>query len=110
MAAVADRARERRRGPRLPPEQTDWRDLAVLRPGQEVRVVNIGPLGALVESGSRLRPGHRVELHLTARSARVAITGRMERCEVARLAPLRYRGAIVFDRSVPMTGEEAANG
>jgi hypothetical protein len=102
--------RERRRGPRLPPEQTDWRDLAVLRPGQEVRVVNIGSHGALVESGSRLRPGPRVELHLTARSSRVAISGRLERCEVARLAPLRYRAAIVFDRSVPINGGEAASG
>jgi hypothetical protein len=100
--AVTHRARERRRGPRLPPEQTDWRDQAVLRPGQEVQVVNISPHGALVESRSRLRPGPRAELHLTAGSERVAVTGRMERCEVTGLHPLRYRAAIVFDRKVPI--------
>jgi hypothetical protein len=62
-----------------------------------------------VESVSRLRPGPRAELYLTAGSSRVVITGRLERCEVTGLEPLRYRGAMVFDRHVPV-GDECANG
>lgn len=108
MDALAERT-DRRRGPRLPPEKTDWRGVAVLRPGQEVRLVNVSPHGALVESGSRMRPGHRAELHLTAGSFRLVITGRLERCEVAHLNPLRYRAAIVFDRRVSLH-EQCANG
>ena len=98
---------DRRRGPRLPPEKTVWRDHAVLRPGQEVLVLNISSHGALVESGSRLRPGLRAELHLKGGSTRVAVTGRMERCEVTRLDPVRYRAAIVFDHRVSLREERA---
>ena len=104
MASLADRLRERRRMPRLAPESTGWSEDAVLRPGLVVRVVNIGPLGALLESTCRLRPGARTELHLTACHAdrRLVVGGRVGRCQISRLEPLRYRGAVEFDRMVEL--------
>jgi hypothetical protein len=67
-------------------------------------VVDIGPLGALLESGVRLRPGVRTELHLTASHAdgRLVVSGRVGRCHVCGLEPMRYRGAIEFDRVVEL--------
>ena len=90
--------------PRLLPETTGWRDAAVLRPGLAVRVLDIGPLGALLESEVRLRPGVRTQLHLTASHAgsRMVVAGRLGRCHVCRLEPLRYRGSIEFDRMVEL--------
>lgn len=93
MAAV----RERRGGPRVQPGHTGWGPEAVLRPGRVVRLLNISGRGVLVESHVRLRPGTRAELQLVGRSTRRSIRGRIERCQVATLEPLRYHGAIVFD-------------
>ena len=101
MAPVAA-ATERRRDHRIEPAQTWWRPDAVLRPGQSVRLLNICRCGALVESGARLRPGARTELQLGGLRARHTIRGRLERCQVAALDPLRYRGVIVFDESVEL--------
>ncbi|MDO8677527.1 MAG: hypothetical protein Q7R30_03055 [Acidobacteriota bacterium] len=101
MASVASAA-ERRRDHRIEPADTSWRPDAVLRPGQSVRLLNICRCGALVESSARLRPGARTELQLAGLSARHAIRGRLERCHVATLDPLRYRGVIVFDESVDL--------
>ena len=107
MAAVA-LATERRRDHRIEPAQTSWRPDAVLRPGQLVRLLNICRCGALVESGARLRPGARIELQLAGPTARHVVRGRLERCHVAALEPLRYRGVIVFDESVELGGARTA--
>ena len=108
MASVATDA-ERRRDHRIEPAQTAWQPDAVLRPGQSVRLLNICRCGALVESGTRLRPGARTELQLAGLNARHAIRGRLERCYVAVLDPLRYRGVIVFDESVDLSEASAAS-
>lgn len=71
----------------------------MLRPGQAVMLLNISSCGALVESGARLRPGARTALQLAGLTARRAIGGRLERCQVAGLEPLRYRGVVVFDET-----------
>jgi hypothetical protein len=101
MASVTA-STERRRDHRIEPAQTSWRPDAVLRPGQLVRLLNICRCGALVESGAPLRPGARTELQLAGLSARHTLRGRLERCHVAALDPLRYRGVIVFDESVEL--------
>ena len=49
--------RERRLAARVTPEQTPWHSVAILRPGQEVHVINVSPGGALMESASRMKPG-----------------------------------------------------
>ena len=89
-------ALERRCAPRLQPEYTPWRELAILRPGQDVHVVNLSSGGALVESGSRMAPGTRTELQLFGVPKR-SLRGRIDRCQVTRLEPVCYQGAIVFD-------------
>lgn len=90
--------------PRLAPESTGWNEDALLRPGLVVRVVNIGPLGALLESTARMRPGARTELHLTAceEGRRLVVGGRVGRCQISGLEPLTYRGAVEFDRMVEL--------
>ena len=70
---------------------------AVLRPGQTVVVVNITSRAALVESDARLRPGAHTELQLAIRGRRTNIRGRLDRCHVCALEPLRYRGVLVFE-------------
>jgi hypothetical protein len=72
-----------------------------LRPGQAVVVINLSSGGALVESETRMAPGMRTELQLLG-APRRTVRGRIERCRVARLAPLRYEGAIVFDQALEL--------
>lgn len=108
MASVATLV-ERRRDARIAPSGTSWRADAVLRPGVSVVLVNISSCGALVESGARLRPGARTELQLAGSTARRTIRGRLERCYVAGLDPLRYRGVVVFDAAEHLSGVRAVD-
>ena len=101
MAAVAHLP-ERRAEPRWTPVDLAWRTEAVLRPGQAVLLVNVSRHGALVESRVRLRPGAVTELHATAGQDRMAIRGRLDRCFVAALEPLRYRGVLVFEHRLAL--------
>lgn len=87
---------DRRAGARVTPDQTRWKPRALLRPGQAVRVVNLAAGGALVESSTPLRPGARAELQLFG-DPRTTVVGCFHRCRVARLMPLVYEGAIVFE-------------
>jgi hypothetical protein len=87
---------ERRSAPRVEPEATPWRALARLRPGLEVVVINISAGGALIQSARRIHPGARAELQLLGSLGQV-VSGRVQRCRVNGLDPLRYEGAIIFD-------------
>jgi hypothetical protein len=103
LAAAPERRTERRRtasGVRCRAE-------AVLRPGQPVVVLNINSRAALVESEARLRPGARTELQLAGSSGRTSVRGRLDRCYVSALEPLRYRGLLVFEQ--PFEHEDAAD-
>lgn len=93
---------ERRVAARAAPEQTPWDREALLRPGQEVVLVNLSAGGALVESPTRLSPGARTELQLLGESKRL-VRCRVERCRVTRLDPLRYQGAVVFEERLDLT-------
>ena len=93
---------ERRRTPRLNPQFTQWREVAILRPGQEVLIINVGRGGALLESSGRMAPGACVELQLFGTPRRL-IRGRIDRCHVVHLNPLAYRGAFVFDEPLDVT-------
>jgi hypothetical protein len=113
MAALTDRWSDRRAEQRVAGEQLRWRTNAVLRPGQTVVLLNINSRAALVESDARLRPGAHTELQLQASpstqsspqadsvslraSGRTTIRGHLDRCHVAALEPLRYRGVLIFD-------------
>lgn len=86
---------------RVRPAETSWRADALLRPGQEVLVIDLSCGGALLESSSRMSPGARAELQLIG-DARRLVRGRIDRCHVSRLEPLCYRGAMVFEHPLEM--------
>lgn len=67
-----------------------------MRPGLHVTLINICSHAALVESDSRLRPGAQTEMQLVGPDVRISVRGRLDRCFVATLEPLRYRGVLVF--------------
>ena len=126
MAALIDRSRDRRAEHRVAADHLRWRANAVLRPGQPVVLVNINSRAALVESDARLRPGAHTELQLLdgpsiqssppadsaslkAGGDRTIIRGHLDRCHVAALEPLRYRGVLIFDHRLALdesTGRE----
>jgi hypothetical protein len=83
----------------VPPEHTPWQPVALLRPGQEVRLINVSCGGALIESRRRMRPGARTELQLSG-PPRCVVSGRIDRCRVTHLDPVRYEGVIVFDQAL----------
>lgn len=97
MVPLAPPLAERRRAERVPPGAMGWRPEALLRPGLPVVLVNISAAGALVESTGRLRPGAPTELQLSCAGRRRMVRGRLARCEVVALDPVRYQGAIAFD-------------
>jgi len=94
---------ERRRGERHRPESTPWLRVAILRPGQEVTLLSVSSGGVLVESRTRLLPGARADLQLFGPRRRL-VHGRVTRCRVASLHPLKYEGAIVFDHPLEIEG------
>ena len=99
---------ERRREERLSPDQTKWGDAARLRPGMDVRVVDIGTRGVLVETAVRLHIGQRMEVALTATDTggRLDLAATVRRCHIANLSPLTYRGALEFDVSIELQSLE----
>lgn len=101
-AAAPKNTEERRREARLSPGETRWAETARLRPGVDVRVIDIGPRGVLIEAPIRLHIGTRVELALfTAETAvRLDLPGVVRRCHVANLSPLTYRGALEFAQAL----------
>lgn len=100
IAACDDRRTEIRRLPR----ETPWLDTALLRPGQDVVVINLSSQGALLESSRRLCPGARAELQLASLDARRTLRVQVLRCAVTELNPLRYRGAVQFDDRLGVDG------
>ncbi|MBY0494577.1 MAG: hypothetical protein K2Y23_10205 [Cyanobacteria bacterium] len=105
MAPVALDPIERRRERRSSGGGALWRAHAVLRPGQPVTLLNISSRAALVESAARLRPGARTEVLLAGVHTRASVGGRLDRCYVAAIEPMRYRGVLVFDERVDVGDE-----
>ena len=79
-----------------------WQPATLIRPGQRVTVINICSRAALIESAARLRPGARTEMQLADDATRATVKGRLDRCYVAGLEPLRYRGVLIFDQCVEL--------
>lgn len=77
-----------------------WQPATLIRPGQRVTLINICSHAALIESAARLRPGARTEMQLAGAATRTTVKGRLDRCYVAALEPLRYRGVLIFDQRV----------
>ena len=94
--------RDRRSQPRLSAEVLGLEVGAALSQGLYVRVINVSSGGALVELHEWIRPGTRSALRLSrspdsgAPADRMVASVEVVRCWVDRLAPLRYRAAMVF--------------
>lgn len=104
---MTSRGAERRRAARAAPQTAAWQAEALVRPGLSVQVLDISSWGALVECSGRLRPGRLAELQLTSLDGerRLVARGLVGRCRVTGLAPLRYQGAIAFERPLTAGGE-----
>ena len=100
---------ERRSAPRVAPHHTRWRNDALLRPGQDVTIIDVSAGGALLESRGRMYPGARAELQLLGDSKRM-LRGRIARCVVVQLEPLLYRGAMVFDDTLEVAASSGELG
>ena len=81
---------------------------ARVRPGYDAVVLDVSSGGALVESPHRLLPGTTVELQLQTMTHRMAVRGRVVRCEVTRLrsSAVCYQGAIAFEHQLSLFTEE----
>jgi hypothetical protein len=108
MASVAVELIERRGEPRLTGGGSKWKTRAVLRPGQPITLINICSRAALVESESRLRPGAQTEMQLAEAGSRASVKGRLERCHVVALEPIRYRGVLMFEQCIDV-GDASMN-
>lgn len=71
-------------------------------PGHQARLVDISSGGALVDTPLRLLPGTNVEVRLATRHQQIDVRGQVVRCAVTRVRPLVYRGAVRFDRRLPL--------
>jgi hypothetical protein len=73
---------------------------ARVRPGIEVRLLDISAQGASIESAYQLLPGRRLDLQLSFATGPVVVRGSVLRCTVcyASADRLIYRGALAFDR------------
>jgi hypothetical protein len=68
-------------------------------------LLNINSRAALVESHARLRPGATTVLQLAHGARRASVRARLDRCYVAALEPLRYRGLLVFEDRLQLEDE-----
>jgi hypothetical protein len=73
---------------------------ARVRPGIDVRLLDVSAEGALIETAYQLFPGRRLVLQLSFATCVVAIGSSVLRCVVSHASADRiaYRGGLVFDR------------
>ncbi len=98
---------DRRADVRVPPHRPEA-TRATLRPGCEVRLVDVSASGALVQAARPLRPGARVLLQLAIDDRNVSLSAHVLRCAVwalDALAGATYRGALKFEHRCEWMGE-----
>lgn len=84
--------------------------LARIRPGHQVRVVDVSAGGALLEAARPLRPGADVEVQFEREDRRVRLSATVVRCGVTAIDPERgptYRAAIAFAHTFEWAREDA---
>ncbi|MFN7914402.1 MAG: PilZ domain-containing protein [Vicinamibacterales bacterium] len=93
---------ERRREPRLAGVDLPDGLTGRIRPGHQVRVVDISRSGILIDSARRLLPGTQVDVQLEAGPQRHACRARVVRCGVATLQPqlVIYRAGLELEQGV----------
>lgn len=93
---------ERRRTPRLSGEALPDGLMGRIRPGHQVKLIDLSSGGALIDSARRLLPGTHVDVHLELGDDRHACRARVTRCGVSHLDAqiVVYRAGLAFDRDV----------
>jgi hypothetical protein len=76
---------------------------ARIRPGHDVRLIDVSAGGVFVQNVVRLLPGHSVDLLITTDERRAAIRGLVMRSGVSHVSrsAIWYRSAIAFEHLVP---------
>jgi hypothetical protein len=97
---------DRRGAPRICPPAGSPLAVARIRPGREVRVLDLSLSGVLVEGELRLLPGSLVEIQVNLDRLEGRTRGRVERCHISALGsgPPRYRAAITFESPLSALG------
>ncbi len=94
------RSMERRRAPRSAPDAFGLATAGRLKPGTDVKIVDLSAAGALVEGRCRLRPGAAAMLSCSSPEGGHSVACRVVRCQVSSLhgaEGLSYRAALAFD-------------
>ena len=101
---------ERRRARRVVPDGSDTYFRIRLRTGHELRVIDIGSVGARVEGFSRLLPNRHVEVRVATPRGDVLVRALVVRSRVSALAGdvVSYESALAFERPVVLAPSEAA--
>jgi hypothetical protein len=102
MAFAMTTSGDRRGAVRLGPEELPDGVRGRIRPGHQVRVLNLSPCGVLIDTNQRLLPGTTLELHLEAGAERHATRARVARCQVVTVlaAALVYRAGLELERPI----------
>lgn len=97
---------EKRRSSRREPEADEPLTRMRMRAGREMRVINLGNTGALVEGEARLLPGVHIDVHVVTRHGRVVVRSRVARAYVCHVTAdtIRFRAGLAFDSIVDTTG------
>jgi len=94
---------ERRRYFRVSADRWEGGLTGRIRPGHQVRVLQLSPGGVLVETDRRLTPGVVVEWYVETDVGRHTTRALVARCYVCAAGPatLLFRAALEFERLVP---------
>ena len=94
---------ERRRTVRFAVALTNSAVCARIRPGHDVRLIDVSAGGVFVQNVVRLLPGHSVDLLITTDERRAATRGLVMRSVVTHVSrsAIWYRSAIAFEHLVP---------
>jgi hypothetical protein len=99
----------RRRAPRVAYADGVLPPTAFVLPARPVVVVNLSPVGMLLEAAWHIRPSRLVEVRLHFASATVMVCADVLRAYVSTLdrhRGLRYRAALAFTTTIAMPREE----
>jgi hypothetical protein len=98
MIGTADQRRARRLYGQELPEDLGGR----IRPGHQVRVIDLSACGLLVETSRRLLPGTTVELAVEHKSGRHVTRALVVRCYVSMVLAdtVTFRGALAMEQPI----------
>jgi hypothetical protein len=98
---------ERRRSARVALALTKGSVSVRIRPGHDVRPIDVSTGGVLLQNDVRLLPGHSIDLLITADERRAAIRGLVLRSAVSHVwrSAIWYRSAVAFEHAVPWLSE-----